>query len=64
MITVEKHIKLTIDGDDVQQLKDVLEISRIYIHDHRGEKFAGGGLDERERQKLSAFISDMFDFVR
>lgn len=59
MINVEKEIKITIDGKEVHDLKDLLECARIYLEQTKNDLYAGGGMDKEHRQYLRNTLSDL-----
>ncbi|KKL62177.1 hypothetical protein LCGC14_2187810 [marine sediment metagenome] len=64
MIKAEKNITIRIDGEHVRHLGTIYELARIYLHDHRDEAFAGGGMDKDERDSIRCALQAFFDATR
>jgi len=62
VITIEKEVKIIIDGDDVETLRTICEWARAYAatreYKHNGENWIGA-----YSQKEAAVMLDMMDKI-
>jgi len=57
MINVEKQVKVTIEGEDVQSLSDVCELARRWL----GKDISKGEYNLTQTHTIKQFINEIFD---